>query len=127
METIIYPNKVKANKNHRCNYCLQEIEKGSIYLKSLHKNDGDLYQWKSHISCDAIADKLKMFDNADDGVTDEIFIETIKEEYSDIMSEHFNEIYESKDFVLPKFAEKLKFVLDFHKLSSTNTGGLAGN
>jgi len=114
METIQYPTETKAIKNHRCDFCLGVIEKGSKYLKSVHKYDV-VYSWKTHKKCSEIASKLNMYDNCDEGVTSEDFIEIIREEYSRIMAETQNEKYESKDFILPNFGGQLQFVVDYYE------------
>lgn len=120
VETILYPTKTKANKVHKCMFCCQPIAKGSVYLKSTHKFDGDVYAWKTHEHCSEIASKLKMYEHADEGVTTEDFIESINGEYQTIMSETQNELYDSKTFVYPKFLERLLFVLNHHGVSAGN-------
>jgi hypothetical protein len=121
METIQYQKLTKANKDHKCNFCCQIIDKGGNYLKSTHVCDGHLYEWKSHIYCSKIASKLRMYDDVDDGVTDEHFQETIRCNYQDIMSEHHNELYKSKDFVYPEFSEQLDFLLNHYGISKGET------
>ena len=116
METLSYAKPVKANKEHHCNYCDGLIEKGEVYDKSTHKLDGDVYTWKAHTKCNKIVSDLNMYDSTDgEGVTMEHFQETIQEEYQNIMNKNFNEQYESKEFVYPKFPEQLYFVIEFHK------------
>lgn len=115
MPRIISIQQPKANKQHRCNYCLGIIEKGETYEKTFLIQD-DCYTWKSHLKCQEIASKLKMFDNEDYGVTDEIFIENIKFEYITIMEEYHSEIFESEDFIYPSFIERLNFVIAHHKV-----------
>lgn len=114
METISYPKLTKAIKQHKCDFCRQPIEKGSNYFKSTYV-DGGIYDWRTHEDCSYIADKLKMYDNADDGVSQDFFIEEIKDEYSRIMSETQNELYESESFVIPIFKDRLQFVINFHR------------
>ena len=115
METILRTTR-KANKEHKCNYCFQKIEKGQTYDFSTHTYDGIIYNWKNHIHCSSIAGKLRMWDNCDEGLSGEDFCESIRIEYQNIMSEHYSKLYESKEFVYPKFPEQLKFVMDFHKI-----------
>jgi len=116
METIQSPTETKAIKDHKCDFCLGKIEKGSKYIKSVHKYD-DIYSWKTHKQCSEIASKLKMYDHCDEGVTTDYFIETIKDEYSNLMSNNQNEKYESKDFVLPNFEGQLQFVISHYGVS----------
>lgn len=105
----------KARKEHICNYCGGIIKVGESYgVQNIV--DGKFYMWKSHVSCDKIANKLEMFDSCDDGVTENDFKEYIQEEYRNILSDHYNDIYESKDFVYPSFEEQLFFVKEYYKL-----------
>lgn len=120
MPEIIFPTKdFKANKDHKCNYCNGIIPKGSVYQKSTLKYDGDIYTWKNHCECSDIAMKLHMFDDADEGVTSDMFYEKVNDEYMRIMQETQTELYESKDFVYPKFKEQLSFVIEHHAISHT--------
>lgn len=116
METISYNKETRANKVHTCNYCHAFIEKGSRYMDGVFKYEGNIYHWRTHKYCNLIADQLKMYDDCDEGVTDEDFREYIDIEYSKIMSEHFNEEYEDKDFKIPNFNDRLMFVLKYHKI-----------
>lgn len=89
METISYASEVKANKEHRCDFCSEKIAQGETYLKSTHKNDGDVYDWKTHKYCGELATKLKMYDNADEGVTQDFFMESVEVEYINLMIDLF--------------------------------------
>lgn len=109
MITLHYPKLTKARKAHKCDFCLQEIEKGSEFWKSTHKNDGKAYDFKTHQRCSEIADILKMGEGCDDGVTSDFFIDAIKEEYINLMSK-------TNDFVMPKFQERLNFVCDYYQI-----------
>jgi hypothetical protein len=121
METLSYATKTKAIKDHRCNFCCQPIVKGSIYHKSTHKFDGELYSWKTHPYCAAIASKLKMYDECDEGVSEDDFNEIIRNEYQEIMCKTQNEFYESKGFEYPKFSDQLDFVLTHHGITKSLT------
>ena len=105
----------KAKKVHKCNFCGLPIEIGETYNRQANIQDGDFFEWKSHKSCEAIAYELNMFNNCEDGVDEYSFSEDIKNEYQDIMSNSYTEIYESKDFKYPSFKEQLEFVKK-HKL-----------
>ena len=84
MTTLSYPEKTKARKKHRCNYCQYLINEGDTYLKSTHVAFGDIYTWKSHQKCEEIAQKLNMFDECDEGLTSDDFIEHIMNEYDNL-------------------------------------------
>jgi hypothetical protein len=108
MTTLSGPDKTKARKKHRCNYCQYPINIGDTYLRSTHVAFGDMYTWKSHEHCDKIAEKLKMFEDAQEGLTSDDFIEEIKSEYSRLDPEG--------DKTPPKadFKDYLDFVLSHH-------------
>lgn len=84
-DTITYPKEVKANKEHRCNFCGDKILLGETYQKATYKYDGQVYDWKTHIACAKIADRLNMYEDADEGVSDEAFQETINCRHDDLM------------------------------------------
>lgn len=109
METLRNQEKTKANKDHKCNFCLLPIAKGKIYLRSTHKYDGIIYDWKSHKYCNDLAHKLYMFNDCEEGVTSEDFNIYINEEYSIISGESF--------YSKIPFAEKLETVLSHYKIN----------
>lgn len=82
-------SKPKARKIHKCNFCLQAIEKGIVYHNQVNIYDGELYEWKTHSKCSEVADKLKMFDDADEGVGSDDFWEHINNAIG-ILSEKLN-------------------------------------
>lgn len=85
METLTYQKEVKAIKEHSCNFCGTKINIGEAYMKSTHKHDGDVYDWKTHKYCAEIAERLKMYDDADEGVTMDDFMETIHCKHDDLL------------------------------------------
>lgn len=117
--TIISQYKPKARKVHFCNWCAQKIQPGELYDKAANVYDGKIYTWKNHFACMKIATRLNMWDDVDDGVTENDFQESIQNEYCNLMSKHQNELYESDDFELPDFRGQLKFVLDFYQIPHT--------
>lgn len=112
METLQYPTETKAIKDHRCNYCCLPIIKGDTYLKSTYKYD-TVYSWKSHLSCSEIANKLKMFDNCDEGLTADDFREIISNEYHVITE--VNPVFSKPPI---PFSERLDLVLKHHGIST---------
>jgi len=118
METISYQKKVKANKDHRCNFCGEKIRQGEIYVTSTHKNEGKIYDWKTHPHCDAIADRLNMYDGIDeDGLTEDSFQESIHSEYFDLILVQFSKEDLNKyttviqQFRDVRFRDKLNYVI----------------
>lgn len=91
METLSYSKEVKAKKDHRCNFCCSKIRTGEVYLTSTHKQDGAIYDWKTHRYCSDIASRLKMYDDLDsEGLGEDAFQETIHGEYFDLVLKLFD-------------------------------------
>lgn len=125
METLRFGENVTAKKDHTCNFCGEKILKGSIYVFSTHKHEGDLYNWKTHKYCGKLASVMNMYENCDDGVTEDDFTEHVsnfhddllidllpkgdKKEYSDIIQQlrHVNFKYKL-NYVLRHFIKKGK-------------------
>ena len=51
----------KAKKEHICSYCNKKIAVGETYENQTNVFDGELYHWKSHLSCIDLTHKLDMF------------------------------------------------------------------
>lgn len=84
MVTISSPNKTKARKDHRCDFCQYPIHRGDTYIRSTHTYCGDIYTWKSHEECATLADKLNMYEDCDEGLTSDGFQECIINEYHNL-------------------------------------------
>lgn len=114
METLSYAKEVKAAKEHRCDFCCEKIRPGEVYTTSTHKQDGQIYDWKSHKHCSEIASRLKMYENCyDEGLTADSFQETIHCQYFDLMLS----LFEKED--LKKYSDAIqqfRQVLFRHKL-----------
>lgn len=117
VETLSGPTETKANKEHRCSFCAEKITVGEIYIKSTHKHDGEVYDWKAHKHCSDIAARLKMYDDAEDGVTDDHFQETIHCEHDDLLIKMFSEedVKKYSDVIQQirhvRFKDKLRYVI----------------
>ncbi|MDZ4726175.1 MAG: hypothetical protein SH817_08455 [Leptospira sp.] len=106
METIVQPRPTKARKVHRCDFCELKIEQGETYERSVHKMDGSVYEWKSHLDCSWIASELNMFDHCDEGLTGEAFQEEIMIEFEKLEFENPTERL---------FSKFLSQVIEYHK------------
>lgn len=123
MDTLTYQKEVKAIKEHSCNFCGAKINIGEAYMKSSHKNDGDVFDWKTHKYCAEIAERLKMYDDAYEGVTMDDFMETIHCEHDDLLigqlpfdkeqPQKFRDIIQQLRHV--KFKDKLWYVIRYYK------------
>jgi len=117
---ILNDTKPKARKTHICNFCDGTIIKGEIYGSQTNVYDGDIYTWKVHIMCAEIAHMLRMYDECDEGLDEDTFRECIDEEFNGAWIKINRYFYESSDFVIPEFKEKLNFVINYHLLNFNN-------
>ena len=104
---ILSTSTPKAKKDHKYNYCGFVISKVEKYIHTAIKGDY-LYVWKSHFRCEAIAWKLKMFDECDEGVTENDFYEYINEKYLSLLSDENDK--------LKTFGERLDFVCKYYNI-----------
>lgn len=114
MNTILQKERVCRKMTH-CNFCDGVIHVGEKYDFRTIVNDGNIYNWKSHLHCLDIASKLDMFDDDPDGITSESFQESIKDEYAHIMSTKYNDMWESAEYRIPNFEQQLNFVIKEHE------------
>ena len=68
MTILSGPTQTKARKRHKCDYCQYPINTGDTYKMSTHTFEGD---------------KHNMFEECDEAVTSDDFIEYIMHEYND--------------------------------------------
>jgi len=134
METISYNKEVKAKKDHRCNFCGEKIKAGEIYETSTHKQDGTIYDWKTHKHCSDIASRLKLYDDCEEGLSEDGFQESIHSEYFDLLVVKFSkeDITKYNDIIQQlqnvRFKDKLSYVIRHYaridKTSLTNNSKL---
>lgn len=105
-----------ARKEHKCMYCGGAIKKGEKYERGTYLNDGYIYDWIAHISCTDLASELNMWDNVDGGLSEDDFREFINDKYAEIMSDNYNDIWESEEFIMPDFLDKVEFLKEYFKL-----------
>ena len=70
-----------AKKEHRCDLCGFNIVAGEKYDWQKNVYDGMIGEFKMHLSCLQLASKLNMFEECDDGLTGDDFIEFVEQEY----------------------------------------------
>lgn len=68
-----------ARKKHICNYCGGVIEKGETYDYYKGVFDGDVFEWKSHLACQRVADAIWDYADPDDGMSDQMFQDNCRE------------------------------------------------
>lgn len=120
METLKNPTETKAIKEHNCSFCGEIITKGTLYEKSTHKNDGNVYDWKSHKHCSDLASRLKMYDDAEEGVSQDCFMEIVDNHHDDLLLKQLpkNDINNYSDiieqFKKVKWRDKFWFVIRYY-------------
>lgn len=64
-----------ARKPHRCCLCCEEIKPGEQYGHDTYKFDGEVYDWKTHMECDAVSAFLWDYADPWEGMTSDDFLE----------------------------------------------------
>lgn len=90
MKTLQENKPVKAKKTHICSFCNGVIRSGTTYIKSTHADSGYVYDWKMHGDCSFIADRLHMYAATENCVTEDDFVEIVKEEHLGLMLKALN-------------------------------------
>ena len=110
MITTIKSKEKKARKEHECMYCGGKINKNEIYDWQKLCQDGEFYEWKSHLKCSDIADGLEFHEKVDEGLTSDHFCEFINDFMNEFFPNHelingknwYKNIEQKVDFLLPR-------------------------
>lgn len=87
--------KRKARKDHKCDFCGLTIKSKSIYRNCTVVDNGSVYKWKTHLSCDELAEKLNMYANGTgDGIGNSDFHDYVWEYVRDNCTEKEYETFE---------------------------------
>ena len=78
METL-EQKKVKALKDHVCDYCGCKIHKGEMHEYQRNKSDGRLYTWRCHLHCQSLCSKMWNYVDPDNGMNSDEFIDSARE------------------------------------------------
>ena len=123
MTTLSEPKEIKSRKEHRCDFCSEKIIVGQKYTKSSYANDGSVYHWKVHNYCDKLSHTLKMYEDFNEGVTMDDFMENVSEAHQEILTsiiptEDINKFSDiTSQLTKVRFKDKLWFVIrHFNKL-----------
>ena len=99
-----------ARKEHRCQFCGEVIHVGEKYNRQTNVYDGCIYDWVSHCDCSQLANELDMFDDCDEGLDGDKFIDDLNQYvYDNHYDDKIDDI--AKDWQLPRY-ELVKKVLD---------------
>ena len=64
-----------ARKEHRCDWCNETINKGEKYYYETFIYDGEMCDWKSHLSCERIVSAIWDYIDPDEGMSADEFSE----------------------------------------------------
>ena len=112
---VLSRKEPKARKDHKCDWCGGIIKTGEVYDCSFNICCGDVYTWKNHQRCMLVAHKLDMFEECDEGVTEEDFLTCVTQSFTDLKEEKENIIVRYNE--LPKFSEQLDYVCEHYKIN----------
>ena len=68
-----------ARKEHRCEFCGEVIHVGEKYYRQTNVYDGCIYDWVCHCDCLQLACELDMFDDCDEGLDGDGFINSLNQ------------------------------------------------
>ena len=77
---ILSDKRIKARKQYRCDLCGVEIKVGELYCNQVVVVNGNIHNFKRHLKCDEICDRLNYY--CEDGISSNDFKMLICEEYS---------------------------------------------
>lgn len=99
-----------ARKEHRCEFCGEVIHVGEKYYRQTNVYDGCIYDWVCHCDCLQLACELDMFDDCDEGIDGDGFINSLNQYVHD---NHYDDKIDdiAKDWQLPRY-ELVKKVLN---------------
>lgn len=99
-----------ARKEHRCEFCGEVIHVGEKYNRQTNVYDDRVYDWVSHCDCSQLAYELDMFDDCDEGLDGDGFIDNLNQYvYDNHYDDKIDDI--AKDWQLPRY-ELVKKVLN---------------
>ena len=79
MGQIVTRKILKAVKKHSCDFCTLPISPGEMYNRDFLRDEDGVGTWKSHINCDALANKLDWFRDRIDGLDSDGFEASVDE------------------------------------------------
>lgn len=64
-----------ARKKHKCDWCMEKINKGEKYNYQAFIFDGEFYEWRSHLACNRVVSAIWDYVDPDEGMSSEEFDE----------------------------------------------------
>jgi hypothetical protein len=85
MISVLETKVVVARKEHKCSWCDKRIAVGERYTVSSIASEETIYSWRGCKRCEEFVDKAyKELDSWGDGVTQEEFLEYMREEHKEV-------------------------------------------
>lgn len=110
MVQVLKSIKPIARKKHKCMFCGGVISIGQKYDRQTCIYDGSVYDCITHEECIKIASKLDMYDDCDEGLNGEEFIDSIQQYvYDNHYDDKIDDIAE--DWQLPYY-DTVKKILE---------------
>ena len=121
MAQLVIRKVLKAVKMHRCDFCTLPISTGEMYNRDFLRGEDGVGTWKSHVNCDALANKLDWFRDRDEGLNsvgfeasvDEYFYYAIPHSHIQVVKEYFTTRISNRiaDWE-PSLEYKLKYLIN---------------
>lgn len=121
MAQIVIRKVLKARKMNRCDFCTLPINPGEMYNRDFLRGEDGVGTWKSHINCDALANKLDWFEDRVDGLdsdgfeasVDEYFYYAIPHSNIPVVKEYFTTRISNRiAYWEPTFEHKLEYLIN---------------
>lgn len=79
MAQLVIRKVLKSRKMHRCDFCTLPISPGEMYNRDFLRDQDGVGTWKSHVNCNALANKLDWFRDRIDGLDSDGFEASVDE------------------------------------------------
>ena len=76
-----------ARKVHNCDLCSTDINIGEKYIRQSNENDGSVYDFIMHESCQELATVMKMYEDTG-GVNETDFCEYVMNKFDELCDEN---------------------------------------
>lgn len=121
MAQLVIRKVLKARKMNRCDFCTLPINPGEMYNRDFLRGEDGVGTWKSHINCDALANKLDWFEDRVDGLdsdgfeasVDEYFYYAIPHSNIPVVKEYFTTRISNRiAYWEPSIEHKLEYLIN---------------
>lgn len=121
MAQLVIRKVLKARKMNRCDFCTMVIRPGEMYNRDFLRDEDGVGTWKSHINCDALANKLDWFRDRDEGLNsvgfeasvDEYFYYAIPHSHIPVVKQFFTTRISNRiAYWEPSLEHKLKYLIN---------------